>query len=873
MDRDRWERVQALFHEAAARPRSEQRAFVEQACAGDAALAAEVMSLLDEDARSTVLDGGVGGVARELLGEGSAPPLPFESLGPYRMKRVLGEGGMGIVYLAEREDLGSLVAVKILRDAWLSPARRERFEREQRTLAQLDHPSIARLYDADALPDGTPWFAMEYVAGAPLTEHCAARRAPLDERLRLFRAVCEAVRHAHAHAIIHCDLKPSNMLVKPDGGVRLLDFGIAKHADPGDASRPARTTLRLMTPAYAAPEQLRGEAVGVQSDVYSLGVVLYELVAGRLPFDPPAALGAAEDAAGARRAPEPPSQVARRAAGAGELLALGSVSTAAWADLDVLCLTAMHGDLARRYGSVEALIRDLDHYARGEPLEARPDSLSYRAAKFLRRNRRGAAAAALALLAFAAVTVALFARVAAERDRASHQAALTAAINRFLSEDLLGRTDPLRGGKPSETLLEAIEQASPAIDRQFAGEPEIAARLHHAIARALDSRSDFAAARREYARAGELYRRWRGALSPDSVVVELQRAGMEARSYEAGSLPRARELLAAQEALAPRLGRAPGEVAVALLEARATIEVIGNDAEAAARDFGAALEAAERIPSFDARARRTLKERLVWCYVRLRDGARAEKLARELIAELPALAGPDSANVLRLRLKLAQAFLVRNDYEQAIRELDGAHPAFVAALGEDHEQTMQVLATRAQCEGSLGRWDDAIRDDLEVYRLAVRKQGPRSFYGVSGLADAALSQCRSGRFAEGADNARRAFEASASAFGDRAGLTAGVAITLATCLVGLERLDEASRLLDGIDVAAVSQLAGGTDWGAEVALVQGEIAYLRGDDAGARRLVRAAEPAFARPDADAYQRQKVASLSAAIDARTGARSR
>ena len=172
---------------------------------------------------------------------------------------------MGVVYLAERKDLKNLVAMKLLRDAWLSPARSERFAAEQRTLAQLNHPSIARLYDADTLADGTPWFVMEYVDGVPLTEYCRQRRARASKSgLKLFRAVCEAVRYAHQRAIIHRDLKPSNILVKEDGSVRLLDFGIAKHLDFGVlgalSGDQTRTGMRLMTPAYAAPEQIRGQS-------------------------------------------------------------------------------------------------------------------------------------------------------------------------------------------------------------------------------------------------------------------------------------------------------------------------------------------------------------------------------------------------------------------------------------------------------------------------------------------------------------------------------------------------------------------------------------------------------------------------------------
>src|SRR3954451_22274109 len=195
MDSGRWEQIQNLFHRAADLPRAEQRPFLEAECKDDSALLSEVQGLLDEDAGGTcVLDVNVADLAHQLLSSVSSPPIAKESFGPYRIKELLGEGGMGVVYLAERADLGSQVAIKILRDAWLSPARRGRFASEQRTLAQLNHASIARLYGADTLPDGTPWFAMEYVEGVPLTQYSEDHHCSVGERLLLFRAVCEAVK-------------------------------------------------------------------------------------------------------------------------------------------------------------------------------------------------------------------------------------------------------------------------------------------------------------------------------------------------------------------------------------------------------------------------------------------------------------------------------------------------------------------------------------------------------------------------------------------------------------------------------------------------------------------------------------------------------
>ncbi len=360
MDSVRWERIQSLFHEVADLPEPDQRAFLKTACNGDEELMAEVIALVDEDTRgASLLDRDLAVVAHQVLDQANPASLPFKKFGPYRIKKALGEGGMGVVYLAERVDLGSLVAIKLLRDAWLSPARRERFASEQRTLAQLNHPSIARLYDADTLDDGTPWFVMEYVEGVPLTEYCVEHRCSIEERLRLFRAVCEAVQYAHQHAVIHRDLKPSNILVKADGSIRLLDFGIAKHLE--NLETPANlgqtelgqtekeqtmTGLRLMTPAYAAPEQVRGERLGMHSDVYSLGVVLYELLAGEIPFDLSRKSPGEAESMILTQDPARPSAVAKGAA------SISSVSRTAWVDLDVFfaspqCIRIRSGDTSR----------------------------------------------------------------------------------------------------------------------------------------------------------------------------------------------------------------------------------------------------------------------------------------------------------------------------------------------------------------------------------------------------------------------------------------------------------------------------------------------------------------------------------------------
>ena len=471
MNAARWEQIQVLFHEVADLPDPAQRASLEAQCAEDPTLMTEVLSLLEQDARGdSLLDRDAAHVAAEVLDEGIPPALLDQTFGPYRLKEALGQGGMGVVYLAEREDLGSVAAIKILRDAWLSPDRRERFASEQRTLAQLNHPSIARLYDADTLPDGTPWFVMEYVEGVPLTEFCEHQASSILERLRLFRAVCEAVEHAHRHLIVHRDLKPSNILVKPDGSVKLLDFGIAKQLDSleGPVDR-TRTGLRLMTPAYAAPEQILGDPVGIHTDIYTLGVVLYELLTGRLPFDLSNRTPGEAETAIIKQGRERPSAAAKEK----------SISRRAWADLDVLCLTAMHIEPQRRYRTVEALIRDIDHYLAGEPLEARPDTFGYRIGKFVRRNWQPVSAAAASLLVVVSLVVFYTVRLATARNAAVAEAGRTQRIQHFMlnlfqgGDEAVGPADSLR----VVTLLDRGVQEAQALD----GEPAVQAELRETL--------------------------------------------------------------------------------------------------------------------------------------------------------------------------------------------------------------------------------------------------------------------------------------------------------------------------------------------------------------------------------------------------------
>jgi serine/threonine-protein kinase len=468
MDAAGWRELQSLFHSASALPAPERLAFVR---ASTGANAESVLGMLQEDASSSLLDRDLAQIASDILTESPAGFPQGGRFGAYQIRGLLGEGGMGVVYLAERADLGSVVALKVLRDAWMSPARRERFTAEQRTLARLNHPSIARLYDADTLPDGTPWFVMEYVDGLALTHYCAIHNCTLEERLRLFRAVCEAVDYAHRHAVLHRDLKPSNILVKQDGSVRLLDFGIAKQLEPeGYSADHTRTALRHMTLAYAAPEQIRGESTSIQGDVYSLGVIFYELLTGRAPYELAQKSAIEVERLILETQPEKPSRFA-----ATTLCARKT----SWADLDILCATAMHKDLAQRYRSVEALVRDLDHYAHREPLEARRDTLMYRTRKFVQRHTAAVASTAFVLLVITGPTTFFVVRLTAARNMALLEAERTKRIQNF-TFNLVNGGDKDAG--PSEGLrVESLIDRGVVEAGSLSNEPTVQATLYQTL--------------------------------------------------------------------------------------------------------------------------------------------------------------------------------------------------------------------------------------------------------------------------------------------------------------------------------------------------------------------------------------------------------
>ena len=487
MNGERWHQIQEMFHAAVVLSEPERRWFLQANCGADAELmdAVAAMLIADED-RTSLLDRGLPEIAFEMLetaADAQEMP-PAVEIGPYRLMNLLGEGGMGVVWLAERTDTGNQVAIKFLPNAGLSPARRDRFTQEVRLLARLRHSCIARLYDAGTLSDGTPWFVMEYVAGAPFTEHCRSLDS-IDKKLILFRAVCEAVQYAHGKEIIHRDLKPSNILVEADGTPKLLDFGIARELrQPDGQSGLTARSPRFMSQHYSAPEWVQEAAVGFTTDVYSLGVMLYEILTGQLPF-PGEGLSSSASSGLDQAGIVKPSQAIRNHAldetrQAGKAKGTASIGRRSdWNDLDVLSLKAMHPDPGQRYGSVEALIRDIGHYLRGEPLEARPDSWKYRSAKFVRRKSRTVVISVSALLLIITMVVMFTVRLAYARNAAVAEAARANRIQQFTLG--LFKSSVTFSDAPNNLTVETLVDRGVADAGQLDHEPALQAELYRTL--------------------------------------------------------------------------------------------------------------------------------------------------------------------------------------------------------------------------------------------------------------------------------------------------------------------------------------------------------------------------------------------------------
>jgi eukaryotic-like serine/threonine-protein kinase len=774
-------------------------------------------------------------------------------IGPYLVRGTIGRGGMGTVLLAERADgeFEQQVALKLVKRGMDSAEILERFRTERQIVARLQHPHIARLLDGGATPDGQPWFAMEHVAGQALAAYCDERRLPTEARVRLFLQVCDAVDYAHRNLVVHRDLKPSNVLVTADGQAKLLDFGIAKVLDPdGDDVTVTRRESRALTPAYAAPEQIRGEPVTTATDVYSLGVTLYELLSGHRPFAQPGASRTAVEKAVLEQEPDPPS----RAAGRGDADARDQVAAARGTsadrlarilrdDLDTIVLTAIRKAPERRYASARALADDLRRSQEGLPVLARPDTLAYRTSRFVRRHRVGVAAAAL-------VAVSIVGGVAAtvrQTREALKQARKAEAVKGFVLS-VFAQSDPNASKGKDVTARQLLAQGAARARSELASQPETRAdmllflgNLHRqiglevesvplleealALRRTVAPDDSAAVAEAEVAlgsatlvtgdlkRARQLFegglakrRRHLGESHADTAFAR----GLLGRVLlEQGDLPGAHALLARAVADERRVPAPQAELA-SNLNALGRVLQAESDYRGAEPLYTEALAMRRRLlGEEDTRVSETLVN-LGTLQKDLGDPRRAAATFREALALDRRVSAPQPKIASDLN-NLGGALLVTADYAEAETLYRESLEIRARLYGADHPRSAIGLHTLARALRCLGRTQEAESLSRRALLLATQLLGDDHTNVAAVRDELAETLLARGRTEEAEELARRAATTYRQKLPADHPLQADAALTLARVLLATGRASEAEPLLRAA-VALRERRFGASDW-------------------------------------------------------------
>jgi serine/threonine-protein kinase len=735
---ERWKRLERIFADSLALPEPARAAFLEGSCGDDADLHCEIEELLRSHFASGALDA--------LPYSKTAAPQPSLTagtcLGPWRVEKLVGRGGMGEVYAAVRADgaFEQRVALKLLR--YEAAGEMERFHAERRILARLEHPEIARLLDGGMAPDGRPYTVMEYVEGSSLTDYCRERHSPLHERLSLFAKVCDAVAFAHRNLVIHRDLKPANILVDADGGVKLLDFGIAKLLDVAALPQDAGVTIAPFTPDYAAPEQLSGEPVTTATDVYALGAMLFELLTGERPLRTQGlpstqAMKVLMD----RNAP-PPSRIAQAKPDA------PLSARVLRGDLDAIVAKCLRKEAMHRYETVNALKHDLERYSRNEPVLARSGARAYVARRFVRRHWLPIAGLATLILAIGAAAIyANNARLHTER--ALHRAD---TVRDFVI-DLFRQNDPTAGNGTTMSARELVDLGARRVESGFGDDTDMRIELLGVTGNLYDSLGEYQRSTELLARRLEQATQAYMPDDPRRIEAQLDMAGAEATAER---FDEAHELLAqALTSAAPeRAGSLPLRARI-MLEMAAIEDSRGNYPKAIewARQ---AIDVRKRLPTTTAsEMAEALALRGLYMF---RNGqiVEAEQPLREALAELNPEDHDSFRTLLRVRLNLDLVLTSLGRFDEALPLLRANAAATRQMYGDEHP----VLADALHQLGAVMRQSGDVKSAIPVFREALeiyeRKYGPEHSFTATALTSLGQALSASGEHQQAIDALERA---------------------------------------------------------------------------------------------------------------------
>jgi eukaryotic-like serine/threonine-protein kinase len=734
MDRGRWLRAIGHLDRVLELTPQERDVCLSALSVEDPASAADVAALLDEHRLLTA----------EGFLESEAPPRPRQAplagitIGAYTLVSQIGHGGMGTVWLASRSDgrFQGQAALKLLNAALVGRGGEERFKREGTILARLTHPNIARLIDAGVSKTGQPYLVLEHVDGRHIDRFCDEERLSVEARIRLFLDVQAAVAHAHANLIVHRDLKPSNVLVTATGQVKLLDFGIAKLIE--DDAQPPATMLTpesasAMTPKYAAPEQVAGGAITTGTDVYALGVLLYELLAGHHPAG--MAPKSPSDFVKAVTEIEPVrlSAAVHRAASPDAAAALAAKRATTpdrlhrllQGDLETIIGKALKKNPSERYPSVTEFADDLRRYVDHQPIRARPDSVRYRAVKFTRRHWRGVTATAVAVLMFVGTIGFYTARLATERDRARLHADKASKLSELLT-GLLLRADPYRtpdSGEP--TFRGLLDTGAERIAKELTDQPDVQAEMFTVIGRTYARLGLQAKALPLLQQALAIGRR---AFGSDSVRVAQSLNDLGVLQRALGNPDAAEPLL--RESLATRrrlLGNEDNDVAVTLVELARVLKDRGREPESEA-PIREALAIRTKIYGEEHQETATSKNELALLLLERGDLAGAEPLFRANVATSERRLGADHPNVGAAKASLAQLLIAKGDAaggEALLRESLAVQRRVFGEASAGYAMTLNNLGTAVEAQDRLEEAQSLFEEAVRIARGTLSEQHPR----------------------------------------------------------------------------------------------------------------------------------------------------